>query len=225
MEIILVEGLYQDIKQLIKRLEYLISNCKILNIDNLGFLSYDESTGDVKINHNEFLYLKPYSSFTNDKENKNVMKMPPYGVVVIHRHKDIDYSIENLITKVVLKNKLSMQLGFPADCNLLLKGRSQFPANINFGLPSQFFIYCDIIEYQQVGHTYSKVLKIVTIDNDLQYGCSVSKNCFPIQYVNISERSFDTIQIDIRDSQGCLIPFLNGTLIVTLHFVKKPPNI
>ena len=127
------------------------------------------------------------------------------------------------LEKITLQNRLSIQLGFPPENNLFDFQASPFPTKINFGIPDQFFVYCDIIDYQIIGNTYSKVLKIVTIEKDKNsiFGSNISKTFSPIQYLKLSEKSFDEISIHIKDGQGLPVPFLYGTLLVQLHFIDE----
>lgn len=58
--------------------------------------------------------------------------------------------IDESIKSVKLSPKLSFQLGFEPDRNLVERGIGKCPANLHLGLPSQLFVYCDIVEPQIV---------------------------------------------------------------------------
>ena len=127
------------------------------------------------------------------------------------------------VSKISFENRLSIQLGFPCGTNILEFENAPFPSQINFGIPNQLFIYCDIIEYQLIGDKYAKIIKILTIDYEKlgNFGSTFSKEITPVQYLTVSDNFIDEITIHIKDAQGKNIPFLHGTLIAQLHFVEN----
>ena len=42
----------------------------------------------------------------------------------------------------------------------------------------------------------------------------------PIQYCPLLQRRFQTVEIDIRDDTGSIVPFERGRVVVTLHSRK-----
>nr|XP_015840030.1 PREDICTED: uncharacterized protein LOC107398959 [Tribolium castaneum] len=115
---------------------------------------------------------------------------------------------------------LSLQLGFKPDTNVLNK-TSTHPANILLGLPSQLFVYSDIIEPQLVGDILAKVIRTVVINNKYYiYGTHHTQIFSHPHYVPVLKREFENIEIDIRSSTGEKVPFQFGTLCVKLHFKK-----
>lgn len=126
---------------------------------------------------------------------------------------------EFIIVELSFSPKLAVQLGFAPGQNLYLKGSALHPANLLLGLPSQMFIYCDIIEPQIVGDNSVKLLRNVTIDNTVYTYGSTKSNIFnPIHYIPVLKRGFENIEIDIRTDTGENIPFMFGTSSVKLHF-------
>lgn len=77
------------------------------------------------------------------------------------------------------------------------------------------FIYLDCIEAQIVGNTYANVLKIMMLDNNVICNHTIAS---PIHYVPLSKSNIADFTIHIRASNGKLVPFVNGTSQVTLHF-------
>lgn len=118
--------------------------------------------------------------------------------------------------------KLSLQLGFDPDTNIITKKKSKFPPNLYLGLPSQMFIYCDIIEPQMVGDVICPLLRVIPIDTiKYTYGSNKTHIFSPPHYVPVMRREFDTIEIDIRTNTGSNVPFQFGTTCVKLHFIRK----
>lgn len=140
----------------------------------------------------------------------------------------------NLITKLVtvacsntfvdlikLSTNLCLQLGFEPDKNLIDNGIGTYSSNVCLGLPSQLFIYCDIIEPQIVGDTMAPLLRIVPLDPTIYvYGANKMHIFSPPHYVPVMRREFDVIEIDIRTSTGKKIPFQFGTTCIKVHFKK-----
>lgn len=129
--------------------------------------------------------------------------------------------IENLIS-LKFSSKLSLQLGFDPNTDLATRTIGKFPANVYLGLPSQLFIYCDIIEPQMVGDVMCPLIRIVSLDPvKYVYGSNKMHVFSPPHYIPVMRREFDTIEIDIRSNTGEKIPFQFGTSCVKLHFVRR----
>lgn len=128
---------------------------------------------------------------------------------------------DDSITSITLSPKLSFQLGFEPNNNLAHKNQGRCPANVYLGLPSQLFVYCDIIEPQIVGDVMTPLLRIISLDpSKYIYGSNKMHVFSPPHYLPVMRREFDTIEIDIRSSTGEKIPFQFGTACVKLHFRK-----
>ena len=124
------------------------------------------------------------------------------------------------MTSLRLSSKLSLQLGFEPDVNILNK-ISTYPSNILLGLPSQLFIYSDIIEPQLIGDVFAKVLRIVVVDNNkYTYGTHRVQFFSQPHYTPVLKREFEHIEIDIRTATGERTPFQFGTVCVKLHFKR-----
>lgn len=130
-------------------------------------------------------------------------------------------NIDNLIS-LQFSPKLSLQLGFDPNTDVATRHTGKFPANLYLGLPSQLFIYCDIIEPQMVGDIMCPLLRIVSLDPvNYTYG-SNKMHIFTLpHYTPVMRREFDTIEIDIRTNTGENIPFQFGTSCVKLHFKRR----
>ena len=78
------------------------------------------------------------------------------------------------------------------------------------------YVYCNVLECVSVGDTMAPLLRIVAVKGSrgemtyIQYDQP--------RYIPLQKKTFDSIEIDIRDDTGESIPFDSGKLIVTLHF-------
>jgi hypothetical protein len=217
LELKITPRLYSGLSEVLQQFTEIMKNCDLIS-QEFPFFEFDPKRRHVKIQYNSFqlnvsrdqLYVEP----------GKVVQYPPWGTLIIHDTsflKDEEFRI----TKIVLQNKLSVQCGFPTDFNLLDAKHSCFQTNINFGLPNQIMIYSNIVDYQFIGDTYAKVMKIVTLEQSSEVGKGISRCFDPIQYVKLSVTSFDTVSIDLRDVQGKFIPFIHGIFIITLHFISE----
>lgn len=125
------------------------------------------------------------------------------------------------IISVTASPRLSLQLGFEPWSNLAGTLIGKYPVNLYLGLPSQLFIYCDIVEPQIVGDVMASLLKIIPLDpSKYIYGAYKMHAFSPAHYLPVLRREFDIIEIDIRTSTGAKIPFQFGTSCIKLHFKR-----
>ena len=83
------------------------------------------------------------------------------------------------------------------------------------------YVYCDIVETQFVGNAQVPLLRIVPVEgND---GERVTNTFTSPQYLPVSRREFETIEVNIRRDSGEIVPFEAGRLLVTLHFRRASP--
>ena len=80
-------------------------------------------------------------------------------------------------------------------------------------------MYCDIIEPQLVGGNALKLLRVIpmTPQRNVQGGGG-GWDPNAIQYVKLSKKYFDTIEIQVATSLGKPMPFNSGKTVVVLHF-------
>lgn len=119
--------------------------------------------------------------------------------------------------------RLALQLGFRPDEENSLDAMAPHPTNLNMGIPDIMLIYCDIIEPQIIGDSWSKVLRTVNTSDGaiVNFSQPRSFEFTRLQYVPLQSKQFHTIRIDIRDVAGKLLPFQYGTLSVKLHFKRR----
>lgn len=123
------------------------------------------------------------------------------------------------IVSLKLSPTLSIQLGFAPYTNFVSNSIGKRPVNLYLGLPSQLFVYNDIIEPQVVGDVMTSLLRVISLDpSKYIYGANKISVFSPAHYVPVMRREFDTIEIDIRSNLGEKIPFQFGTTCVKLHF-------
>ena len=80
------------------------------------------------------------------------------------------------------------------------------------------YIYCDVVEPWVVGDKQVPLLRIVPAEGDHdQLMTRIYEN---VHYVRLQRKSFQTIEINIRDRTENIVPFEQGTLNVTLHFCQ-----
>ena len=80
------------------------------------------------------------------------------------------------------------------------------------------YVYCDVLEPRVLGDSQVPLLRIVPAKgNNDQLVTRVYEN---VHYVQFQRKSFQTIEINIRDRAGN-VPFEQGTLNVTFHFRQR----
>lgn len=118
---------------------------------------------------------------------------------------------------------MALQFGYsPGETDLVKNNKSIRPANLRIGLPSQMYIYCDIVEPQFVGDYMAPLLQMTNIDAaDYEYGGSRFMQFYSPHYVSVLKTRFESLEIDLRDDTGSKLPFKFGTSCVKLHFRKS----
>ena len=93
------------------------------------------------------------------------------------------------------------------------------PCDIEGGLHA-LYVYCDVMESIPVGDTMAPLLRIIEVAGSRNKETQTMTHIQYDQprYFPVQKKTFDSIEIDIRDDTGESIPFDSGKLIVTLHF-------
>lgn len=95
------------------------------------------------------------------------------------------------------------------------------PNNIDlFENLKQMYVYCDIIEPQMVGSNALKLLRVVPVTSGTQDQTQAKWEPVRAEYLKLSKKHFDTIEIQVRTSLGTLFPFISGKSLLKLHFRK-----
>ena len=84
---------------------------------------------------------------------------------------------------------------------------------------SSIFIYCDICEPIRIGTEIAPLLRTVAYNN-VKYGEVIHLNYVNPMYIRVNKSFIDTIQIQICDATGEIVPFAEGLTTCTLHFKR-----
>ena len=123
-------------------------------------------------------------------------------------------------TEIVLEN-IGYMLGFQSPTQVISKTTTgEREADLEHGF-HDLYIYCDIVKGQYVGDALVPLLRIVPVEGlDGQW---ISKSFLRPQYVAVSRKQFETIEVNIRRDTGELVPFEFGRVLLTLHFRQSQP--
>jgi len=89
------------------------------------------------------------------------------------------------------------------------------PCNIQTGVHA-LYVYCDLLQYTHVGDIKAPLLRVVASGGET--GDVITRYYERPRYVPLQKKSFDTVQLIIRDDLGEKILFASGKVLVTLHF-------
>ena len=119
---------------------------------------------------------------------------------------------------MVIRGRMSIILGFGGKEVKITKSTvSPYVADLLGSMT--LYIYCDIVQPQVVGDTNAKLLRSVPVQGKM--GDVVTKTFTNIQYVPVQTKSFEDIEIILRDDAGNPVPFERGKVFVTLHFKQQ----
>lgn len=167
----------------------------------------------------------PAGNYTNIEEvidSLNSLQKLAGHVSFEYDMKKVEIIVGEHIDQIEMSHRLALQLGFdPGENDLKSNNKSIRPANMLLGLPSQMYVYCDIVEPQLIGDTMAPLLQIINIDTtNYVYGANKCVQFSSPHYVPLMKSSFESLEIDLRDHTGSLLPFHFGTSCVKLHFRK-----
>ena len=83
------------------------------------------------------------------------------------------------------------------------------------------YVYTDIVEAHMVGDSKVPLIRIVPVETTATE--IVMKTFLSPQYIPVSRKQFNTIEMNIRLHTGELVPFAARHLLVTLHFRQTTP--
>ena len=110
---------------------------------------------------------------------------------------------------------IATTLGFKQGTEIKKETLSPYVADINGGF-SSMYAYTDIADAQFVDDVKVPLLRIV--NTQVNYGDNVNASFRYMQYVPIKVKSFQTIEINIKEDKNVNVSFGFGKSIVTLHF-------
>jgi hypothetical protein len=93
--------------------------------------------------------------------------------------------------------------------------RGEFSCDLQTSIHA-LYVYCDLLEYIHVGDIKAPLLRVV--DSGGENSDVITRYYERPRYIPVQKKSFDTIEIVIRDDTGERILFESGKVLLTLHF-------
>lgn len=168
-------------------------------------INYDKNYNRVTITYNDMSNIRLYALCPSLAVILGFHHPPTYDFELVGRANYIFHKHEHEVLNVG-DNKTTW-------C-------ASFHPKLDFFVPSHMYIYCDVVEPNLVGDSFSPLLRIVKIDPKFNHKLSMV-NFTSLYYIPVLKREFQTIEINIRDDQGDLIPFDSEKLNVRLHFRRR----
>ena len=134
---------------------------------------------------------------------------------------EISHKINMKVKKycqVIISSLLQSMLGFRQAIFPAEEYVSDWVADVKKGLNS-LYVYCPLVEPRMVGDGQVPLLRIVPVEG--RDGEMITRVFDPIQYCSLLQRRIQTVEIDIRDDTGSIVPFERGRVVVTLHCRKR----
>ena len=123
--------------------------------------------------------------------------------------------------KLALAGRFASMIGFEKrEVVITKKTEAPLPVNLEAGFHAMY-LYTDIVEPQLVGDSKVSLLKVIKCKVIKVWGecdCELSQSSI---YVPVNVKSFETVEIDIKDDTQEKVPFEFGKVIVTLHFRQR----
>lgn len=173
----------------------------------------------------------PTKEYNDERELINIInkldQLTKYLMFDYDRNtKKVTISTRPEVFQIELTHTLALQLGFdPSENNLKENNKSIRPANLRLGLPSQIYIYCDVVDVQFIGDTMAPLIQIANVDtSNYTHGANKSVQFNNPHYVPLLKHCFESLEIDLRDHTGKPLAFQFGTSCVKLHFRKRESN-
>ena len=204
-------------------------------VEGKNHLSFDVKQADGTIKQHEVVV--PSGEYSSVKQLVDVINTDPTvaayarfsvdeitGIVSIH-------FLSEEVPMTLLSRNLLVNLGFQQsgepmkiqteEERRLRVNRGIRPGNLLVTVPSQMYLYCDLVEPQIVGDTVAPLLQIVNLNlSSCKYGTHQVAQFNSPHYVPVLKNRFEQVEIDLRDSTGSKLPFQFGTSCVKLHLRK-----
>ena len=147
-----------------------------------------------------------------------------------HRYNnDVSFSYDTISRKVTVHvqnnselnfDNFGYMLGFSPEQVISKTTKGPREVDLEHGF-HDLYIYCDIIQPQYVGDTLVPLLRIIPVEG--KDGERISKSFVRPQYVPVSRKQFETIEVNIKRDTGESVPFEFGRVLLTLHFRQSQP--
>ena len=157
-----------------------------------------------------------------DAVNKEVQKNEQYKT-------DVSFTYDELSRKVTIHlqnnnhivfNEIGLMLGFPSGELIEKTSTAKNEFDLDFGFHN-LFVYCDIVQPQTVGDAQVPLLRVVPVEgND---GDRITRSFMSPQYLPVSKKEFDAMEVNIKRDTGKKVPFESGRVLLTLHFRRASP--
>ena len=120
--------------------------------------------------------------------------------------------------KVIISPLMQSMLGFRQAIFPAGEYVSDWVVDVKKGFNS-LYVYCPLVESRMVGDAQVPLLRIVPVEG--RDGEMITRVFDPIQYCPLLQNRFQTVEIDLRDDTGSIVPFERGRVVVTLHCRKR----
>ena len=203
-------------------LHYTNTIAQVLQGENEITLLGDGTVDTVSVNPGRYATKKDFLSavsvavvvLTNNIIDTPVRETDDQRVVFKPLQQDRDDLAVHFSPRLALQLGLDKPGPYPANREIW----AVKPMEINLGTPPQLFVYMDILADQIIGHTRAPILRTVPVDINARFGTMSIFHCEHPLYFDLNTRSFDTVEIDIRDHAGRYVPFDFGTSTLLVHF-------
>jgi hypothetical protein len=119
--------------------------------------------------------------------------------------------------QVIISPLLQSMLGFRQAIFLAGEYVSDWVADVKKVL-NFLYVYCPLVEPRMVGDAQVP-LRIVPVEE--RDGEIITRVFDPIQYCPLLQQRFQTVEIEIRDDTGSIVPFERGRVVVTFNCRKR----
>ena len=142
---------------------------------------------------------------------------------------DVNFSYDTLTRKVTvhLQNDAELYfghigyvLGFSPEDYISKSSTAESEVDLEHGF-HDLYVYCDIIQPQYVGDTLVPLLRIIPVEGEDRQ--RISKSFLCPQYIPVSRKQFESIEVNIKRDTGDSVPFEFGRVLLTLHFRQSKP--
>lgn len=120
----------------------------------------------------------------------------------------------------MIDENTGIQLKFSNYLTEVLGVEQKRPINIHQKYTS-VFVYCSIIDQVIIGHTRGPLLRVVNAHPELPFGRHITQTFEEPYYMQLSSKTFDEIEIYIRNDSGEAPHFNFGRVVVSLHFKRQ----
>ena len=111
-------------------------------------------------------------------------------------------------------------LGFSPNTVISITSTAERAVDLEHGF-HDLYVYCDIVQSQYVGDALVPLIRIVPVEG--KDGERISKSFIRQQYLPVSRKQFETIEVNIKRDTGEFVPFEFGRVLLTLHFRQSRP--